>query len=94
MAQFSVTMRTLDLRKAEQQTVTGKDVRVLKALLNVFLTAGDVGEGGTPILPLTVDDEAGPKTKTALLAFQFAAHVTRDAIVGPATWRKLIERDF
>jgi peptidoglycan hydrolase-like protein with peptidoglycan-binding domain len=94
MAQVLVTMKTIDLRKAEQQPVTGEDVKTLQALLNLFLTAGDVGEDGTPIPPLTVDGTAGGKTKQATLAFQTAAHLATDAIVGPLTWGKLIEQDF
>lgn len=94
MAQVVVTMKTVDLRKAELQPVTAEDVKTLQALLNLFLTAGDIGEDGTPIPPLTVDGEAGGKTKQAALAFQTAAHLATDAIVGPLTWRKLIEQDF
>ncbi len=94
MAQVVVTMKTIDLRKAEQQPVMGEDVKTLQALLNLFLTAGDVGEDGTPIPPLTVDGTAGGKTKQATLAFQTAAHLATDAIVGPLTWGKLIEQDF
>ena len=94
MAQVVVSLRTIDLRKAEQQPVSGEDVKTLQALLNLFLTAGDVGEDGTPILPLTLDGIAGAKTKQAALAFQTAAHLATDAIVGPLTWRKLIEQDF
>jgi len=63
-------------------------------LLNLFLTAGDVGEDGSPILPLLLDGTAGAKTKQAVLAFQTAAHLAADAVVGPLTWRKLIEQDF
>jgi peptidoglycan hydrolase-like protein with peptidoglycan-binding domain len=94
MAQVVASMSTLDLRQAETQAVSGKDVRTLQALLNLFLTAGDVGEDGTPIAPLAVDGAAGAKTKQALLAFQTAAHLATDAVVGPLTWRKLIEQDF
>ena len=94
MAQVSVTMKTIDLRKAELQPVTGKDVKTLQALLNLFLTAGDVGEDGNPIAPLALDGTAGAKTKQAALAFQTAAHLATDAIVGPLTWKKLIEQDF
>ena len=94
MAQVVITLKTIDLRKTEQQPVTGEDVKTLQALLNLFLTAGDVGEDGTPIPPLTVDGTASGKTKQATLAFQTAAHLATDAIVGPLTWRKLIERDF
>jgi peptidoglycan hydrolase-like protein with peptidoglycan-binding domain len=94
MAQVVVRMKTLDLRKAELQPVTGEDVKTLQALLNLFLTAGDVGEDGSPIPPLTLDGTAGAATKQATLAFQTAAHLATDAIVGPLTWRKLIEQDF
>ncbi|HEV2897480.1 MAG TPA: peptidoglycan-binding domain-containing protein [Pseudaminobacter sp.] len=94
MAQVVVTMKTIDLRKADQQPVTGEDVKTLQVLLNLFLTAGDIGEDGTPIPPLTVDGTAGGKTKQATLAFQTAAHLATDAIVGPLTWGKLIEQDF
>jgi peptidoglycan hydrolase-like protein with peptidoglycan-binding domain len=87
-------LKTIDLRNAELQPVAGKDIKTLQALLNLFLTAGDVGEDGSPIPPLTVDGTAGAKTKQAALAFQMAAHLAPDAIVGPLTWRKLIERDF
>jgi peptidoglycan hydrolase-like protein with peptidoglycan-binding domain len=94
MAQVVVQMQTIDLRKAEVQPVTGTDVRTLQALLNLFLTAGDGGEDGTPIPPLTVDGMAGAQTKQAALAFQTAAHLAKDAVVGPLTWRKLIKQDF
>jgi peptidoglycan hydrolase-like protein with peptidoglycan-binding domain len=87
-------MRTIDLRNAELQPVSDDDVKTLQALLNLFLTAGDVGEDGTPILPLTLDGTAGAATRQATLAFQTAAHLATDAIVGPLTWRKLIEQDF
>ena len=94
MAQVVASMNTLDLRKAETQAVTGKEVRTLQALLNLFLTAGDAGDDGTPIAPLALDGAAGAKTRQALLAFQTAAHLATDAVVGPLTWRKLIEQDF
>jgi len=94
MAQIVVSMKTIDLRKAELQPVSGEDVKTLQALLNLFLTAGDVGEDGNPIPPLMLDGTAGAKTKQAVLAFQAAAHLATDAVVGPLTWRKLIEQDF
>jgi peptidoglycan hydrolase-like protein with peptidoglycan-binding domain len=94
MAQVVVRLKTIDLRKAELQPVSGEDIKALQALLNLFLTAGDGGEDGSPIPPLTVDGTAGAKTKQAALAFQTAAHLATDAIVGPLTWRKLVEQDF
>ena len=62
--------------------------------MNLFLTAGDIGEDGTPILPLTLDGMRARRPKQAALAFQTAADLATDAIVGPLTWRKLIEQDF
>ena len=94
MAQIVVSMETVDLRKAGLQSIAGKNVKTLQALLNLFLTAGDVGEDGNPIPPLTLDGTAGAKTKQAVLAFQTTAHLATDAVVGPLTWRKLIEQDF
>jgi peptidoglycan hydrolase-like protein with peptidoglycan-binding domain len=94
MAQALVTINTIDLRNAELHAVTGEDVKTLQALLNLFLTAGDVGEDGNPIAPLALDGTAGAKTKEAALAFQTAAHLAKDAVVGPLTWKKLIEQDF
>jgi len=94
MAQIVVSMETIDLRKAELQSVASKNVKTLQALLNLFLTAGDVGEDGSPIPPLTLDGSAGAKTKQTVLAFQTAAHLATDAVVGPLTWRKLIEQNF
>jgi len=41
-----------------------------------------------------LDGTAGAKTNQAVLAFQAAAHLATDAVVGPLTWRKLIEQDF
>lgn len=94
MTQVAVNLKTIDLRKAELQPVAGDDIKTLQALLNLFLTAGDIGEDGSPILPLVLDGTAGAQTKQALLAFQTAAHLGKDAIIGPLTWRKLIEQDF
>lgn len=94
MAQIVVSMKTIDLRQAELHPVAGEDVKTLQALLNLFLTAGDVGEDGTPIPPLTLDGTAGAMTKQAALAFQTAAHLATDAVVGPLTWKKLVEQDF
>ncbi|QGM94001.1 peptidoglycan-binding protein [Methylocystis rosea] len=94
MTQVAVNLKTIDLRNAELQPVAGDDIKTLQALLNLFLTAGDIGEDGSPILPLVLDGTAGAQTKQALLAFQTAAHLAKDAIIGPLTWRKLIEQDF
>jgi peptidoglycan hydrolase-like protein with peptidoglycan-binding domain len=44
--------------------------------------------------PLALDGAAGARTKQAALAFQTAAHLATDAIVGPLTWKRLIQQDF
>jgi hypothetical protein len=85
LAQVVASLKTIDLRGAESPPVAGKDVKTLQALLNLFLTAGDGGEDGSPIPPLAPDGAAGART---------AAHLATDAIVGPLTWKKLIEQDF
>ena len=41
---------------------------------------------------LTLDGAAGAKTKQAVLAFQTAAHLATDTVVGPLTWRKSSSR--
>ena len=94
MAEVVASLKTIDLRNAESQAVMSRDVKTLQALLNLFLTAGDVGEDGTSIPPLALDGAAGAKTKQAAMAFQTAAHLVTDGIVGPLTWKKLIEQDF
>ncbi len=94
MAQVVASLNTIDLRRADVQPVAGEDVKTLQALLNLFLTAGDGGEDGSPIPPLALDGTAGGRTKQAALAFQTAAHLAVDAIVGPLTWKKLVEQDF
>jgi peptidoglycan hydrolase-like protein with peptidoglycan-binding domain len=94
MAEVVASLKTIDLRNAETQAVISKDVKTLQALLNLFLTAGDIGEDGTPIPLLALDGAAGLKTKQATLAFQTAAHLATDGIVGTLTWKKLVEQDF
>ena len=91
MPEVTVDLRTLDLTHADQQPVTGKHVRNLQAVLNVFLSMkGDPSD--PPGLPqLVIDGVAGPKTKDALLQFQRVAAASEDTVVGPTTWKRLIE---
>jgi peptidoglycan hydrolase-like protein with peptidoglycan-binding domain len=94
MTQVLVSMRTIDLRKADMTIIEGDDVKTLQTLLNLFLSAGDVGEDGTPIPLLQLDGRAASKTKAAILAFQTAAGLVADGIVGALTWKKLVEQDY
>ena len=98
MPEFTVDMRTLDLSQAEQQPVTGKHVRNLQAVLNIFLSAGnssdpnDRADGeGPPPEPLVIDGIGGAKTKAALVQFQRVQLIAEDAVAGPVTWKQLIE---
>jgi peptidoglycan hydrolase-like protein with peptidoglycan-binding domain len=38
---------------------------------------------------VTVDGKFGPKTQTAVIAFQKSVGIKQDGIVGPATWKRL-----
>ncbi len=83
MAQVTVSVNTIDLRKAEQQLVRGSHVDNLQGLLNgTRKSEFAVGE---------IDGLGGPKTKQAVVAFQGANGLAQDAIVGPRTWTALIQ---
>ncbi len=94
MAQILVSMKTIDLRQAQLQPVAGEDVKTLQALLNLFLTAGDVGEDGTLIPPLTLDGTASAKTKQAAQPSRQRPISPPYAVVGPLPWKKLVEQEF
>jgi hypothetical protein len=83
--------RILDLRKAEQQPVTGKHVRDLQVLLSRVLAAAGNGKQPDPIPALVIDGIGGAETKRAIVDFQDRQGLVQDAIVGPLTWRKLLE---
>ena len=57
---------------------TGNDVKTLQTWLT------DVG------LPVGVSGVFGPITEQQVIAFQSAAHLTADGVVGPITWQALI----
>jgi peptidoglycan hydrolase-like protein with peptidoglycan-binding domain len=88
MTQLTVDMRTLDLRQASKQPVTGRHVRNLQGLLNVWLRSFDE----EPIPLLELDGVAGGKTAGLTARFQEAHGLTVDAVVGPRTWSRLIEQ--
>ncbi len=82
MAQVTVNMDTIDLRKADNSPVTGKHVDNLQGLLKATRKPNQD--------PGPIDGKGGPKTKAAVVAFQGANGLDKDGIVGPLTWGKLI----
>jgi peptidoglycan hydrolase-like protein with peptidoglycan-binding domain len=82
MAQVTVNMDTVDLRKAETTIVKGKHVDNLQGLLKATRKADQD--------PGTIDGLGGKKTRAAVGAFQGANSLSKDYIVGPLTWGKLI----
>jgi len=88
VAQFTVDMQTLDLAHASEQPVTGRHVRNLQGLLNVWLRSYD--EEPVPLLEL--DGVAGEKTAGWTARFQDAHQLVVDSVVGPRTWSRLIEQ--
>jgi peptidoglycan hydrolase-like protein with peptidoglycan-binding domain len=94
MAQLTVDMRTLDLRDADDKPVTGRHVRNLQGLLNAFLRSADTPADEQLIPLLSLDGVAGPRTKQEILRFQAAQGLVEDAVVGPLTWKELIEFDL
>jgi peptidoglycan hydrolase-like protein with peptidoglycan-binding domain len=82
MAQVTVNMDTIDLRKAETTLVRGRHVDNLQGLLKATRKPDQD--------PGPIDGLGGQKTKAAVLAFQGANSLAKDAIVGPLTWGKLI----
>jgi peptidoglycan hydrolase-like protein with peptidoglycan-binding domain len=82
MAQVTVNMDTIDLRKADETIVKGKHVDNLQGLLKATRKSDQD--------PGPIDGLGGKRTKAAVLAFQGANNLAKDAIVGPLTWGKLI----
>jgi len=72
-----------------------KDVKTLQALLNLFLTAGDVGEDGTPIPPLALDGTSRSEDEAGGAGLSRRRPILRRTVLSaPLTWKKLIEQDF
>lgn len=80
MARFTVDMQTLDLAHASEQPVTGRHVRNLQGLLNVWLRSYD--EEPVPLLEL--DGVAGGKTAEWTVRFQEAHQLAVDTLSGRA----------
>ena len=91
--QTSVTAGANSTAAAAQTTVASRVVS--KPSDNVHL--GDTGAGVKQIqtalaahgYKVTVDGQFGPQTAQAVKAFQKAAGIKQDGIVGPVTWAKL-----
>lgn len=82
MAQVTVDMDAIDLRDAQRAPVRGRHVDNLQGLLAATRSpASDPGP---------IDGVGGSRTRAAVLAFQSAAGLAADAVVGPMTWRALI----
>jgi peptidoglycan hydrolase-like protein with peptidoglycan-binding domain len=77
-----VEMHTIDLRNAQTAVVQGRHVDNLQGLL--------AGTRNTAWDPGPIDGVGGPRTRSAVLAFQSTNSLVPDAIVGPLTWGRLI----
>ena len=82
-AKITVELDRLDLRNADSDPVKGRYVDNLQGLL--------VGTRRAEFQSLAIDGIAGPKTKQATGEFQQKNGLTKDYLVGPLTWEKLIE---
>lgn len=92
MPQITVDVRTLDLRNAVASPVTGRQVRTLQGLLNVWLRSMDAPPHAAPDPLLDLDGVAGRATRSVAVRFQEAHGFDADAIIGPRTWTALVER--
>lgn len=88
MAEVTASMRTVDLRDADNVPVGGRHVWKLQQMLNEWIGSAFAGES-----PLTSDGIANWETRKVLVGFQTFFGLAEDAIVGPKTWRALIEYD-
>jgi hypothetical protein len=73
-------MRAIPVVRQSSITTASQPVRNAQALLNAH--------GVTPAL--SEDGRFGPKTAAAVRAFQTKEHITVDGVVGPITWRHLL----
>ena len=81
----TVSMDTIDLRKAETTPVNAPDhVDTLQGLLKA------AARNNSSYDPGAIDGIGGPKTKQATGNFQAAEAAPKDFIVGPNTWKALI----
>ncbi len=81
----TVSMDTIDLRNAQTTPVKGGQVDNLQGLLKAAARSNSSFDPGA------VDGIGGPKTKEATGNFQAAKAAPKDFIVGPNTWKALIE---
>lgn len=66
---------------------TGSAVRLMQNYLNDLRARYP-----SAIPPLTVDGAFGPQTQAAVIAFQRIMGLAADGIIGPVTWRAIIEQ--
>ena len=81
----TVSMDTIDLRNAQTTPVKSAQVDNLQGLLKAAARKNPTFDPGT------IDGIGGPKTKEATGNFQAAKAAPKDFIVGPKTWKALIE---
>jgi peptidoglycan hydrolase-like protein with peptidoglycan-binding domain len=82
----TVSMDTVDLRKAEATPVRGPDhVDTLQGLLKA------AARNNSSFDPGPIDGIGGSRTKQAVGNFQSAKGLQKDFIVGVNTWRALIQ---
>jgi peptidoglycan hydrolase-like protein with peptidoglycan-binding domain len=94
MAAVTATMSTIDLRNAQHEPARGRHVWKLQAMLNVWWRSADTPGSEQPPPLLVTDGQGGPRTRAVLLNFQDRPGLKADAIVGPLTWRALLEFDI
>jgi len=81
----TVSMDTVDLRKAETTPVNVEHVDTLQGLLKA------AARNNASFDPGAIDGIGGPKTKQAAGNFQAAKAAPKDFIVGKNTWKALIQ---
>lgn len=81
----TVSMDQIDLRNAQNTLVSGGQVDNLQGLLKAAARKNPSFDPGP------IDGKGGQKTKQAVGNFQDAKASPKDFIVGPVTWKALVQ---